>query len=240
MQNGQHTLVVKSIILRSYPVQRCPDAVRSIEAPRIHHAALAGRQQARSLRAPSSLVQRRIVLRSFTPRYLLLTLLKEAAIRTTQRFSKNCVGSGMSRDRIYPWHVTLRRGGRIAAPSSRMTWCVQIRISIVAAASRLVLSLKAATDTIPIVAVMADPVPFGIVASIARPGGNITGVSVEAGLDIWGKRLQVLREAIPTASKVGFLGSHQIWNLPQDDCVAGNYSAVAHLSAWPTYRKSDR
>ncbi|MGB6999635.1 MAG: ABC transporter substrate-binding protein [Pseudolabrys sp.] len=86
---------------------------------------------------------------------------------------------------------------------------------IVAAASRLVLSLKAATDTIPIVAVMADPVPFGIVASIARPGGNITGVSVEAGLDIWGKRLQVLREAIPTASKVGFLGSHQIWNLPQ-------------------------
>jgi len=53
------------------------------------------------------------------------------------------------------------------------------------------------------------------VASIARPGGNITGVSVEAGLDIWGKRLQVLREAIPTASKVGFLGSHQIWNLPQ-------------------------
>jgi putative ABC transport system substrate-binding protein len=86
---------------------------------------------------------------------------------------------------------------------------------IVASASRLVLSLKAATDTIPVVAIMADPVPFGIVASIARPGGNITGISVEAGLDIWGKRLQVLREAVPTASKVGFLGSRQIWNLPQ-------------------------
>jgi hypothetical protein len=38
VQNGQHTPVVKSIILQSYPVWRCPDAVRSIEAPRVHHA----------------------------------------------------------------------------------------------------------------------------------------------------------------------------------------------------------
>jgi putative ABC transport system substrate-binding protein len=86
---------------------------------------------------------------------------------------------------------------------------------IVTAASRLVLIFKAATATIPIVATMADPVPFGIVTNIARPGGNITGVSVEAGLDIWSKRLQVLRETVPTASKVGFLGSRQIWGLPQ-------------------------
>ena len=63
---------------------------------------------------------------------------------------------------------------------------------IVTSASRLVLSFKAATHTIPIVAAMADPVPFGIVTSIARPGGNITGVSVEAGLEIWGKRPIVL------------------------------------------------
>jgi putative tryptophan/tyrosine transport system substrate-binding protein len=90
---------------------------------------------------------------------------------------------------------------------------------IVTAASRLVLSFKAATDTVPVVASMADPVPFGIVANIARPGGNITGVSVEAGSEIWGKRLQVLREAVPTASKVGFLGSRQIWSLPQVDAL---------------------
>ena len=90
---------------------------------------------------------------------------------------------------------------------------------IVTAASRLVLVFKAATDTVPIVASMADPVPFGIVANIARPGGNITGVSVEAGSDIWGKRLQVLREVVPTASKVGFLGSRQIWSLPQVDAL---------------------
>src|SRR6516225_4040610 len=81
---------------------------------------------------------------------------------------------------------------------------------IVTATSRLVLAFKAATDTIPIVAIMADPVPVGIVPNIARPGGNITGVSLEAGLDIWSKRLQVLREAVPMAAKVGFIGSRQI------------------------------
>ena len=85
---------------------------------------------------------------------------------------------------------------------------------IVTAALRLVRTFKAATETIPIVATMADPVPYGIVTSLAGPGGNITGVSVVAGLEIWGKRLEVLRETVPTASRVGFLGSRQIWELP--------------------------
>ena len=74
---------------------------------------------------------------------------------------------------------------------------------IVTETSRLVRSFKATTDSIPIVAVMADPVSFGVVLSLARPGGNVTGVSVEAELGIWGKRLQILREAVPTASKSG-------------------------------------
>src|SRR6516164_4689371 len=100
---------------------------------------------------------------------------------------------------------------------------------IVTSASRLVLSFKAATHTIPIVASMADPVPYGIVTSIARPGGNITGVSVEAGLEIWGKRLQVLREAVPAASKVGFLGSRQIWDLPGGGQVAATREAAAQV-----------
>jgi ABC-type uncharacterized transport system substrate-binding protein len=88
---------------------------------------------------------------------------------------------------------------------------------IVASSSRLVLSFKAATDTVPVVGAMGDPVPSGIVANIARPEGNITGVSSEAGPEIWDKRLQILREAVPTASKVGFLGSRQIWSQPPVD-----------------------
>jgi len=78
---------------------------------------------------------------------------------------------------------------------------------IVASSAPLILSFKSVTDTIPVVGVMADPVAYGIVASVARPGGNITGVGVDAGLEIWGKRLQILREAVPTASKVPLLAT---------------------------------
>ena len=62
-----------------------------------------------------------------------------------------------------------------------------------------------ATRTIPIVlAAGSDPVELGLVASLARPGGNLTGLSrMNAGLD--GKRLELLKEAVPTASRVGVL-----------------------------------
>jgi putative tryptophan/tyrosine transport system substrate-binding protein len=64
---------------------------------------------------------------------------------------------------------------------------------------------KAATATIPIVMVgVADPVRAGLVASLARPGGNITGNTVLSP-DLGGKRLQLLREAIPTVARVAYL-----------------------------------
>jgi len=52
----------------------------------------------------------------------------------------------------------------------------------------------------------SDPVQLGLVTSMARPGGNITGVSVDAGLELWQKRLQLFREVVPTISKLGILG----------------------------------
>jgi putative ABC transport system substrate-binding protein len=70
---------------------------------------------------------------------------------------------------------------------------------------RFVLDLKAATSTIPIVAVFADPIQLGIVPSLARPGGNITGVTVDVGVDQWFKRIQLLKEAVPQISRLGFL-----------------------------------
>jgi putative ABC transport system substrate-binding protein len=90
---------------------------------------------------------------------------------------------------------------------------------IVAITTRLGSAFKAATATVPVAAIMADPVPFGVVTNIARPGGNITGVSIEAGPDIWGKRAEILREVVPTASKVGFLSSRQIWSQPNTDAL---------------------
>jgi putative ABC transport system substrate-binding protein len=65
---------------------------------------------------------------------------------------------------------------------------------------------KQATSRIPIVSVTADPVLNGLVESYARPGGNVTGVSSEPGLSLWAKRTAILKEAVPAASHIGFLG----------------------------------
>jgi putative ABC transport system substrate-binding protein len=83
---------------------------------------------------------------------------------------------------------------------------------IIAITSRIAVLVKAATSTIPVVALMVDPVSWGIVSSLARPGGNITGVTIDGGLEIWGKRLGLVREVVPTASRVGFLMPQSIWD----------------------------
>ena len=77
---------------------------------------------------------------------------------------------------------------------------------IIAISSILVLDVKAATSTIPIVGMFGDPVGTGIVHSLARPGGNITGVSVDVGWwDQWAKRVQLLKEAVPQITRLGIL-----------------------------------
>jgi putative ABC transport system substrate-binding protein len=68
-----------------------------------------------------------------------------------------------------------------------------------------------ATTTIPIVAIIIDPVALGLVASIARPGGNITGVTIAGGLEIIGKRMGLLVEAMPKLSAVSYLASQPFW-----------------------------
>ena len=75
---------------------------------------------------------------------------------------------------------------------------VDVILSIGAVAS---LAAKNATTTIPIVSMSGDPVVIGLVASMARPGGNITGVSTVAP-ELAAKRLEVLRELLPTATRV--------------------------------------
>ena len=65
---------------------------------------------------------------------------------------------------------------------------------------------KKATTTVPIVSVSGDPVGLGLVASLARPGGNITGLA-NLTSELAGKRLEVLKEVVPSVSRVAVL-----WN----------------------------
>jgi putative ABC transport system substrate-binding protein len=78
---------------------------------------------------------------------------------------------------------------------------------IVAPASQNVLAAKQASRTIPIVmAGSGDPVGAGLVASLARPGGNVTGLSMLS-LEMAGKQLALLREIVPGVSRVAVLGN---------------------------------
>jgi putative ABC transport system substrate-binding protein len=78
----------------------------------------------------------------------------------------------------------------------------------------MALLCKTATTTIAVVAMTSDPIAIRVVPGIARPGGNITGVGVDGGLEISRKRLGLLVEAVPKLSKVGYLASRAHWERP--------------------------
>lgn len=82
---------------------------------------------------------------------------------------------------------------------------------IVTGTNPVVLAFKAITSTTPIVAFMIDPLKAGVVASLARPGGNLTGITLDPGIEIWGKRLELLKEAVPSISRTAFLGMREGW-----------------------------
>jgi ABC-type uncharacterized transport system substrate-binding protein len=80
--------------------------------------------------------------------------------------------------------------------------------------TRLLFMFKEATTTIPIVGTMADPVRLGLVKSLARPGGNITGVAHDPGIEFYNKRFEILKEAAPKVSKLGVLWSQEFIERP--------------------------
>ena len=86
------------------------------------------------------------------------------------------------------------------------TELVRLKVDVIVASGRgTQVAAQKATTSIPIVMVIAaDPVGSGLVASLARPGGNITGLTVQY-TDVAGKRLQLLKEVVPNLSRVAVL-----------------------------------
>jgi ABC-type uncharacterized transport system substrate-binding protein len=83
---------------------------------------------------------------------------------------------------------------------------VRLKVDIIVVASTVpALAAKKATTTIPIVMVnVGDPVAFGLVASLARPGGNVTG-NASLAPELNTKRLEILKDAVPKLARVGLL-----------------------------------
>jgi len=100
------------------------------------------------------------------------------------------------------------------------------RVAVIAATSApAALAAKAATTTIPIVfETGGDPVALGLVTSLSRPGGNITGVS-QTNVEIAPKRLQLLHEVIATAKVIGLLIN------PNDGALAESYTKGVQSAA---------
>src|SRR5262245_10824703 len=93
----------------------------------------------------------------------------------------------------------------------------RLKVDVIVTLGAAVSAAKQATSVTPIIfAVASDPVGSGLVASLARPGGNVTGLSLQQS-DLVGKRLGLLREVIPNLGRLAILGN------------IGNPNAVAEM-----------
>jgi putative ABC transport system substrate-binding protein len=139
----------------------------------------------------------------------------EQAVSTSAAFRRGLRETGF----IDGQNVTIEyrhadnKPGRLAALAADL---VRKRPAVIAAGSRTADAAKAATQEIPIVFFNGgDPVAAGLVTSINRPGGNMTGVSL-LGPDLAGKRVGLLHDALPKASTIGILNDSDTRSFQED------------------------
>ena len=98
-------------------------------------------------------------------------------------------------------------GGQYDQLPELATELVRLKVNVILAASTPVAhSAKKATTTVPVVMVVADPIGTGLVSSLAKPGGNLTGLS-DFHADLITKRLEILKEVVPSASRIAVLSN---------------------------------
>jgi putative ABC transport system substrate-binding protein len=132
-------------------------------------------------------------------------ILSETAARpATDGFLKGLAESGFVEGKNVQIQYRYADGQTSKLPAD----LAQRKVNVVAAmgGSSAAIAAKAATATIPIVFTMgdADPVQLGVVSNLARPGANLTGISMLGGA-LGAKRLDLLRELAPSASKIAIL-----------------------------------
>ena len=125
----------------------------------------------------------------------LVTSARSEAIRLALRERGHIEGQNIAIEYRYA-EGKVDRFSELAAELVRL----KVDIIVVAGGARLILAAKNATKTIPIVMVgwWVDPVEEGLVESLARPGGNVTGLTTLT-RELGGKRLELLKEAVPKA-----------------------------------------
>src|SRR5258707_3289026 len=79
---------------------------------------------------------------------------------------------------------------------------------------------------------MLDPLHAGLLTSLRGPGGNLTGITLDAGIENWGKRLQILKEAIPSTAKAVVLGMREGWGRFSWASRAGRRHSIGHFAGF--------
>jgi putative ABC transport system substrate-binding protein len=139
-------------------------------------------------------------------------------------------------------NLTVERYGReqnSSGPAVLAAEIVRSNPDVVYSVGSNAMPFKRETAKIPIVALTTDPIGQGLIENLARPGGNITGVSVDTGPSIDGKRIALLREMFPGMSKLAFLTLRIAWENVQGPAIraaadAAGIPLVSSLLEIPT------
>ena len=122
-------------------------------------------------------------------------------------FRQGLLDAGYSegRDVVFEWRTASGDYARLPELAAEL---VQLKVDVIVVQSTsAALEVKRATSAIPIVmATVADPVGSGLVANLAHPGGNVTGLSSMV-VELNAKRLQLLKETLPRLARIGVLGN---------------------------------
>ena len=110
---------------------------------------------------------------------------------------------------------------------------------IVTGTNPVVTAFNAATKTIPVVAFMLDPLHAGLVTNLSRPGGNITGITLDPGIEVWGKRLEIPERSHPFDNQGRISGDARRVGRFFRASLARRRLSIGHFAAFYAPRKRD-